>query len=790
MIRLLKPLATRRNGILLLVLTALIPLPLAVSHILPDIRWSLLIPVTMFAALFAWALAGSRLKSGWIRISLFLYGPLVLLGRVAQIGNPLWRMLRAAAFLFPRLILQSFDGGIVDAGPFVTAQDEVRGRLFSLGHRLIASASNLGRGIPIGDPAVLALIWCLVLWMLAAWGAWQVRRRGRTLAGLLPATIALGVILDATTRRSDTLWLNLAALIFLFGLTNYDRLESLWMVQKVDYSESTRDESLIAACALALTLVMMASMSSNVSIKDMLDHLRESQRRHQGPTAQSVPANPGQTALPGGGAGRSGTLASDHVIQAGRHLPDTVFMLIQTGDLPPLSSARDIQAQRYYWRSMTYQRYTGSGWINPTETDIDVPPDRPLIQITPPDYRLVHQQVTFPNGGSGSLYWTGALVQTDTSMQVAWRSQASTRPGTAGSDPLQGADLVGALTATQSYEAESLLPQVSVDELRAAPDSYPDWLRARYLSLPDSVPERVRFLALDLTVNQSTPYDRAKAIETYLRKIPYSLDVPGPPQGRDAVDYFLFDLKEGYCDYYATAMTVLARAAGLPARFVIGYSSGAYDSSSGTYVVTESNSHAWTEIYFSGIGWVEFEPTAGQPALIRPETGSTLPSSLEGSSEQAQPQPNIFRSIFDSFPVPLAGLVLLLLALMLFARQALHPQSNNPTGVIRELYRQLRLLARPLTGMAPASETMHEYTHRLSGQLESLEAKDHWSNFLIGPAQAGIITLTQIHSRSLFASDPPKWADARRALQIWANISWRLWIVATSVRIRRSLSNK
>jgi transglutaminase-like putative cysteine protease len=78
-------------------------------------------------------------------------------------------------------------------------------------------------------------------------------------------------------------------------------------------------------------------------------------------------------------------------------------------------------------------------------------------------------------------------------------------------------------------------------------------------------------LARDLTATEPTPFDRARAIEAYLRTYPYTLDLPSPKLDRDVVDYFLFDLRQGYCDYYATSMVVLARAAGLPARLAVGY---------------------------------------------------------------------------------------------------------------------------------------------------------------------------------------------------------------------------
>ena len=112
------------------------------------------------------------------------------------------------------------------------------------------------------------------------------------------------------------------------------------------------------------------------------------------------------------------------------------------------------------------------------------------------------------------------------------------------------------------------------------------------------------------------------AIQDYLRQFPYSLQVPGSPTNRDVADFFLFDLQKGYCDYFATTMAVMVRAVGIPSRLVTGFSSGSYDYTSDRFVVVQSNAHSWVEVFFPGIGWVEFEPTTNQLPFTRPgETG-------------------------------------------------------------------------------------------------------------------------------------------------------------------------
>jgi Transglutaminase-like enzymes, putative cysteine proteases len=134
---------------------------------------------------------------------------------------------------------------------------------------------------------------------------------------------------------------------------------------------------------------------------------------------------------------------------------------------------------------------------------------------------------------------------------------------------------------------------------------------ARYLQLPKDLPERVSKLAGEITSSADNDYDRAKAIEAYLSKnYIYTLEPGDVPENRDFVDYFLFDSKQGYCTYYASAMTILVRSLGIPSRYVEGYILPSKPVSGNIYEVTNKEAHAWVEVYFEGFGWIPFEPTA------------------------------------------------------------------------------------------------------------------------------------------------------------------------------------
>ncbi|MBE3593189.1 MAG: transglutaminase domain-containing protein [Thermoanaerobacter sp.] len=172
----------------------------------------------------------------------------------------------------------------------------------------------------------------------------------------------------------------------------------------------------------------------------------------------------------------------------------------------------------------------------------------------------------------------------------------------------------------EPYIVTYLKPQIDLNSLRQkGNETLKGEERIRYLSYPATLlPERVEDLAYSITKDKKTLYDKVKAVEEYLRQYPYSLDVPPTPSDRDFVDYFLFDLKKGYCSYYATAMVIMLRTIGIPARYVVGFRMPLVPSDDGKYRITAANAHAWVEVYFDDYGWITFEPTPNYPPLEFP----------------------------------------------------------------------------------------------------------------------------------------------------------------------------
>jgi hypothetical protein len=226
---------------------------------------------------------------------------------------------------------------------------------------------------------------------------------------------------------------------------------------------------------------------------------------------------------------------------------------------------------------------------------------------------------------------------------------------TTGEDQEPAQDLVALLADpelffSESYQVETLVSVPTASDLRATSTDYPAWL-ARYLQLPDDFSPRVASLAASITSSGDHPYDMAMDITRYLRiNIEYARTIPPVPAGADPMEWFLFDEQTGFCNYYATAQVLMLRSLGIPTRFVVGYAQGEYDQQTRTYTVRKQDSHAWPEVYFIGYGWMPFEPTVDQPALIRPQgIGQT-------DQEDLLPGRDDLPLMDDELDDPLAGL--------------------------------------------------------------------------------------------------------------------------------------
>ena len=262
-----------------------------------------------------------------------------------------------------------------------------------------------------------------------------------------------------------------------------------------------------------------------------------------------------------------------------------------------------------HWRGVALSNFDGTTWSNPREQFIlqrqpdnsfRVPqgnaPLRSYVTTSLEREHLIHYRVLMEPIGTNVFFL------------APWARSIS------GNYRVLAADSVGAVydfdsqRAISRYEAESDIAAAAPAELRAAGRNYPPQIQASYLRLPALDP-RVPGLAAQITSSSSNDFDKAAAIEKHLRtRFGYTLQLPRT-KVKDPIANFLFERKQGHCEYFASAMAVMLRTLGIPARVVNGFRSDEFNDLTANYVVRAKDAHSWVEAYFPGYGWQTFDPT-------------------------------------------------------------------------------------------------------------------------------------------------------------------------------------
>ncbi|MGQ0825783.1 MAG: transglutaminase family protein [Actinomycetota bacterium] len=354
-----------------------------------------------------------------------------------------------------------------------------------------------------------------------------------------------------------------------------------------------------------------------------------------------------------------------------------------------------------FWRGEIYDVWDGQGW---SRSDSRVVPlarvgGEVQLQTDPLDesaQRGVEFDQTFQieTGFAELLFAAPSPIAVQSDRLVVGRPD-----GTAGVVDGFGRGSVYTVTSRSSLATEH--------DLRAAQGArIPAEILERYAQVPLST-ARVRTLAQSITAGESTTYDKIRAIERWLgANTKYSLNAPLSPNGVDIVDHFLFESRQGWCEQVASSLVVLARSAGIPARLATGFVTGSVDELTGRFVVREKDAHAWTEVFFPGIGWQGFDPTASV--------------SLSGEAAPARSWLEIARDNAVPFGLALGAIVWLFFAgpelLVAIGRW----RSQRRSWPARTLARLERLGARVGRARRP-SETYREYSRALARELGSPE---------------------------------------------------------------------
>ncbi len=351
-------------------------------------------------------------------------------------------------------------------------------------------------------------------------------------------------------------------------------------------------------------------------------------------------------------------LASYLVGERHDYSPESVVAL--TGE-PPVQGDRVLFVVRCSrgenWRQQVYARYTGQSWQQVRRLRI-TGARRGGVWVT--DRSLVSG---FRSRGAVPVTQVFEM-RTPMSVSlpglfVATRVRANVFGVQTGEDGT--VTCAGYLKRGDTYQVLSLVPaEGSAPRDDPLPPLAAD-LRGLYLQLPDGLPPRVGELARQVTAGARSPYEQAVMVQSHLsHSYPYDLSTERRPAGRDFVDHFLFDARSGYCNHYASAMVVMCRTLGLPARFVTGFVPGEYRPATDSYEVNAKDGHSWAEVYIEGRGWQSFEPTPPADEREQKRTVVAIWNAVRGALAYL---PGAIAAGLRRPPAPVAGGALALIVL-------------------------------------------------------------------------------------------------------------------------------
>ena len=710
-----------------------------------DVGWvpedNVLIPATLLGLLMGAVLAKRPTPSWMAWLLLAAYGLLV----VALTLGHLWPPLDLLLTDWPALRLYWLENG----------------ELFV--ERSASWITALAVGGRSNETIIFAILMGLTAWFLAAYLGWSAYRQrqpllGLTLMGLL---IAINGYYGTAPVEWAAMFVGLAVLAT--AVFRFAQLEWGWEKRFVDYSSQIRLELIIYAAGIGIALLALsfllptfrAGRLANFFLgNENVAALEEALDRAFG--GVEVPR---ERPVPAGKPGGRGILPRAFLVGNAPEL-EKIIMMTATAELlegPPGAAAEDVR----HWRALSYEIYTGRGWTLSQEREETIQAFDPLPLAPAESQMQIRQNVHWRYDNRSMRYTLGFPFVLDHAVTAYWRDQT---------------DLVRVSAPQQNqYEVITRHSAASPEELRTATldNVHPAILR-RNLRLPATVPQRVHDLAQEVAGDRATPYDQALALERFLRQYDYSLEVPFPPEGADVVDFFLFDLQEGYCDYYASAMVVMARGLGLPARLATGFLAQEADDA-GVQTVRQINGHAWAEVYFDDYGWVEFEPTAAfaspHAPRVQGDMNQAVPELPEPASETApiperEPEPE---PIFW----PWIGVAIALTAILGGLLRLLRRQRLE-RNTVQYAYGNMQNQALKLGQEKPPGQTANEFNNQFQEQLSSYSEGSRLARQaaeIRGPAEE----LTALFVEHQYSENPPD--KAYRAQKLWGRIRRPMWLL-------------
>ncbi len=519
-----------------------------------------------------------------------------------------------------------------------TAGAFYQGSVPGLFNGLVRWSQVIANGGNSSDDSIFLLLILLLGFALAYLSTWLIyRTRSPWLMILANATVMLINLSNLDSGYTIFLVIFLVASLLLLLRFNLHVSLKRWRKQGLRYAEDIGWDLMQAGAFISIGILVFSWLMPAGYNNNVLSQIWNMNATSIQNTWSRVIALSGGTAI-----SNHGNFRNTLVLSGNPNLNQDIVMTMTT-DGDDSQYLQFISYDTYSpqgWSVSTFQGYSIKANESIATAIMDTHTEKQTITVVDPP----GEQYPYLGGASAislvSLPATVMESSVDSSI-VAWLGQH------------------GAVPAGTTYTVESSVSSADIQSLRAvpmpadAPQPPPDIdapLEPNYFDqsvvqtdtqLPLGYDPRISALAKSITRNAPTMYDKAVAIESYLRThYTYSVNVQ-PPDNEDRVSWFLFDGPgKGYCNYFASAMAVLLRSLGIPARVVAGYTHGTYDAKTQRWIIRGSDAHAWTQVYFAGYGWINFEPSPGFNTFTRPLPNQYDANSGNGTSTTTGNGPN------------------------------------------------------------------------------------------------------------------------------------------------------
>ncbi len=528
-------------------------------------------------------------------------------------------------------------------------------RLTSVGGRLLFSVDQFFQREIVEDTLLFVAFISTVVWFISLASAYWWARHENYLAAALPGgifTLIIHLYDPFFSRRIWALGIYILLALFLLGRKYYLENCETWRIRRIFQMQGTSFD-LMRGMAITATLMIFLAWTVPASAAGWQSAIR-SWNRFTRPwrEVQEWLSTAVESLEAPAVRGSDDFYGSQLDLGAGNPLADTILFTVKVDrmrDRPP----------RLYWRGYVYDTYANRQWVNTYAGTDEHSPDLDALLIPDPAGRIPARVTVTTQIKQALLYMPPQPVWVSRPGKIKAITVADEKHDLAAwyADPR--------LSPGEQFQAQVALTNPSIQNLQAAGTDYPAWVAERYLQLPEDFSPRVRALAAGIAASQPTPYDRATAVTRYLRsELEYANPLPAPPpENADPLEWTLFESKQAFCNYYATAEVLMLRSLGVPARLAVGFAEGEFDDPD-LYHVRSLDAHAWPEVYFPGIGWVEFEPTGNQSPLIRPDIPDLAETADENPLDRIQTaqalgrepdDPGLGRGVEEDVEIPVAS---------------------------------------------------------------------------------------------------------------------------------------